>query len=40
VSDQELAEVHREAPVHEVNEDQVVRAVLLDADVELVWKRI
>ena len=38
MSDQELAEVHRDAPVHEVEEDQVVGAVLLDADGELVWK--
>ena len=36
MSDQELAEVHRDASVHEVEEDQVVGAVLLDADRELV----
>jgi len=38
VSDQELAEVHGDAPVREVKEDQVVGAVLLDAGGELVWK--
>jgi hypothetical protein len=36
VSDQELAEVHREAPVHEVDEHQVAAAILLDTDRELI----
>ena len=38
MSNQELAEVHRQAPVHEVDEDQVAGAVLLDADGQLVGK--
>ena len=36
MSDQDLAEVHRDASVHEVEEDQVIGAVLFDADRELV----
>ena len=38
MANQELAEVHRDASVHEVEEDQVVGAVLLDADRQLVGK--
>ena len=36
VADQELAEVHRETAVHEVEEDELVVVVLPDADGQLV----
>ncbi len=35
-ADQELAEVHRQTSVHEVNEHQVAGVALLDADWKLV----